>query len=147
MLIFPTSCVFPVSQSYFDNFWFIWAFFWILYVIPFFGRICIVFFDILDVFVFDLGTNTHQTYRLLPVFRSFRLFHSSFLKTRAREELFSTGNNVSKSGVTSKKTGITSKSLDVIREKLVKFRRYSFRRYSSDVTPAPRFDHWRQILT
>ena len=33
--------------------------------------------------------------------------------------------------------GITSKSLDVIPEKWVKFRRYSFRRYSLDVIPAP----------
>ena len=107
---------FPVSQSYFDDFRIHWAFFLDFIRYPFFRTHLHSFFDNLDVF-FDLGTNTHQTHRLLLVFRGLRLSHSSFLKTRAREEVFSTRNNISKSGITSKKTGITSKSSDDIPEK------------------------------
>ena len=66
--------------------------------------------------MFNLGTNTHQIHGFLLVFRGLRLFHSSFQKTRAKEELFSTRNTILESGITSKKTGITSKFSDDIPE-------------------------------
>ena len=74
------------------------------------------FFDILNVF-YDLGTNTHQTHRLLLPFGGLRIFHSSFLNIGAREKLFTTRNNISKQGITSKKQKKTFESSDVIPEK------------------------------
>ena len=102
--IFFQFHVFPVSQLYFDDFWIFWAFFLDFIRYSFF-RTYLHSFLMFWTFFFDLGTNTHQTHRFLLVFRGLRLFHSSFLKTRAREKLFSTRNNISKLRITSKKNG------------------------------------------
>ena len=60
-------------------------------------------FLIFWMFFSNLGTNTFQTHRLLHLFGGLRSFHSSFLINRAREELFSIVNNISKLAMTSKK--------------------------------------------